>query len=149
MSGISLDYHIDFEQPVRAMRALSVADRAGLMSNIAEFVVVETHLNFDNQTAPDGTPWTPSERGLIEGKTLQDHGHLRDSITYILDTSAESVEIGSNMEYAAIHQFGGQAGRNKSVEIEARPYLGITPDMQNEIGDLVIQFHDEVLSRVS
>jgi len=148
MSGISLHYHIDIEQPIRGMRELGKVDRAQLLSDISEMVITETLLNFDDEKAPDGTPWTPSERGLIEGKTLQDYGHLRDSITYILDINADATEIGSNMEYAAIHQFGGQAGRNKSVEIEARSYLGITPDMQTEIGDMAIQYHSEALNRV-
>ena len=45
----------------------------------------------------------------------------------------DSAVIGSNLEYAAIHQLGGQAGRNKSVEIPARPYLFLTNDDYNEI----------------
>ena len=35
--------------------------------------------------------------------------------------------------YAAIHQLGGQSGRNKSVEIPARPYLFLTNDDYDEI----------------
>ena len=31
--------------------------------------------------------------------------------------------IGSDVPYARIHEFGGQAGRNRSVAIPARPYL--------------------------
>lgn len=144
MSGISLNYHVDIEQPLRAMAALGDVDRVDLGNEIGEFVLAETLLNFDNEHAPDKTPWIPSER---DGKTLQDKGHLRDSVTYISDF--DGVEIGSAMEYAAIHQFGGEAGRNKSVTIEARPYLGITPEMQTQIGDLVIAFHEEVLDRVN
>ena len=41
--------------------------------------------------------------------------------------------IGSNLEYAAIHQLGGQAGKNKSVEIPVRPYLLLTNDDYDEI----------------
>ena len=43
------------------------------------------------------------------------------------------IKIGSNLEYAAIHQLGGQAGRNKSVEIPARPYLFLTEDDYSEV----------------
>ena len=45
----------------------------------------------------------------------------------------DSAVIGSNLEYAAIHQLGGQAGRNKSVEIPARPYLKLTDEDFEEI----------------
>lgn len=145
MSGISLNYHIDMEQPVRAFEALGSVERLDLMNQIGELVLAETMVNFELEQAPDGTPWSPS---LRDGKTLQDAGHLRDSITYL--SSTQDVEIGSSMEYAAIHQFGGEAGRkNARVTIEARPYLGITADMQVQIGDLVIDFYDEVMNRVN
>ena len=45
----------------------------------------------------------------------------------------DSAVIGSNLEYAAIHQLGGQAGRNKAVEIPARPYLFLTDSDYDEI----------------
>ena len=40
----------------------------------------------------------------------------------------ESAIIGSNKVYAAIHQLGGQAGKNKKVTIPARPYLQLSDD---------------------
>ena len=49
----------------------------------------------------------------------------------------ESAIIGSNKVYAAIHQLGGQAGKNKSVTIPARPYLNLTDDEYEEILCLV------------
>lgn len=146
MTGISLNYHIDTEQPVRAFRALGKADRFELLASIGEHVVTETILNFDLEQQPDGTPWTPSQRAAAAGdKTLTDRGHLADSINYIVALAGNSVEIGSNFEYAAIHQFGGEAGRNRAVEIEARPYLGLTPELNAEIGEMVIEFYDDVL----
>ena len=45
----------------------------------------------------------------------------------------ESAIIGSNKVYAAIHQLGGQAGKNKKVTIPARPYLKLTDDNLEEI----------------
>ena len=45
----------------------------------------------------------------------------------------ESAIIGSNKVYAAIHQLGGQAGKNKKVTIPARPYLQLSNDSLNEI----------------
>ena len=35
--------------------------------------------------------------------------------------------------YAAIHQLGGDAGRNKKVKIPARPYINLVEDDYDEI----------------
>ena len=62
---------------------------------------------------------------------LQVSGQLASSVNTYYDN--DSAVIGSNLEYAAIHQLGGQAGRNKSVEIPARLYLQLTPEDFEEI----------------
>ena len=51
----------------------------------------------------------------------------------------ESAIIGSNKVYAAIHQLGGQAGKNKKVTIPARPYLKIEEELDNLI-ELTIKY---------
>lgn len=55
-------------------------------------------------------------------KPLLDTGRLRNSITYRL-LGSTGVEIGSNTAYAAIHQFGGKAGRGRKVGIPARTFI--------------------------
>lgn len=62
---------------------------------------------------------------------LQVSGQLASSINTYYDN--DSAVIGSNLEYAAIHQLGGQTGQNKSVEIPARPYLQLTSEDSEEI----------------
>ena len=56
---------------------------------------------------------------------LQKSGALRDSIQGTHDNNSATVQAGSGAsnEYAAIHQFGGMAGRNRKVRIKARGYL--------------------------
>lgn len=53
-------------------------------------------------------------------------GRLMKSITY--QASRYQLSVGTNVIYAAIHNFGGPAGRGKKVHIPARPYLVV----QNE-----------------
>ena len=78
--------------------------------------------SFESSTSPEGTAWQPSERALLTGgKTLIDTGDLQNSIS--VNMGFGEVEVGSNMVYAAIHQLGGKAGRNKSVTLPARPFL--------------------------
>jgi phage gpG-like protein len=57
------------------------------------------------------------------GITLVAKGDLVDSITRKVFISKKRVRIGTNLEYARIHQFGGRTGRNKRTKIPARPYL--------------------------
>lgn len=61
------------------------------------------------------------ERKLMNRKILFKQGLLLGSINY--QAAADSVRIGPHRVYAAIHQFGGRAGRGKKVKIPARPYL--------------------------
>jgi phage gpG-like protein len=52
-------------------------------------------------------------------------GRLRSSITgtVIENGSDLSIQIGTDVPYAPIHEFGGQAGRGGRVHIRARPFL--------------------------
>lgn len=75
----------------------------------------------------DGNLRARARRRLEGGLAiLQDTGTLRDSIR--ASPGRYSVTIGSVLEYAAIHQFGGMAGRGKKVRIPARPFLPVDKD---------------------
>lgn len=111
-----------------------------LMKNIAGIFASATEDNFKNEGRPD--KWTElseatkkqrTKKKKWPGQILQVSGQLASSISTQYDD--ESAIIGSNLDYAAIHQLGGQAGKNKSVEIPARPYLKLTDDDFNEILD--------------
>ncbi len=64
---------------------------------------------------------TAKKPGYVPFKT----GNLRRSITHSVRVSPGSVSaiIGSNLVYAAIHEFGGQAGVNGSVTIKPARYI--------------------------
>lgn len=71
-------------------------------------------------------------------KILIGSGRLMRSITS--RAGARRVEVGTNVKYAAIHHFGGRAGRNRSAEIPARPYMLLqTTDVQ-EIQAILARF---------
>ena len=65
------------------------------------------------------------------GQILQVSGQLATSISTSYDEN--SAVIGSNKVYAAIHQLGGHAGKNKKIEIPARPYLKLADNDYSEI----------------
>ena len=116
-----------------------------LMKNIAGIFASATEENFKNEGRPD--KWTElseatkkqrTKKKKWPGQILQVSGQLASSISTQYDD--ESAIIGSNLDYAAIHQLGGQAGKNKKVEIPARPYLKLTDDDFNEILDATKNF---------
>ena len=130
-------------------RLLDLAKRSEklrpLMKNIAGVFAYSTEENFKNEGRPD--KWTELSESTIKQRTknkqwpgmiLQVSGQLASSVNTYYDN--DSAVIGSNLEYAAIHQLGGQAGRNKSVEIPARPYLQLTPEDFEEILSMTENF---------
>ena len=109
-----------------------------LMKNIAGIMSTATEDNFKDEGRPekwvDLSKTTKKQRqkiGKYPGQILQVSGQLASSVSTAYDDN--SAVIGSNLAYAAIHQLGGQAGRNKKTTIPARPYLKLTDDNFEEI----------------
>ena len=93
--------------------------------------------------APDGTAWpewSESYRTTRRGQhsLLLGEGNLMDSIQSSVDGRG-FVEVGSNLTYAATHQFG-----DDSRNIPARPFLGISSNDEGlvlEIIESVVKSH--------
>lgn len=118
-------------QPQEFLRALGLQQIERTQTRIREGVT------------PEGTPFAPLNPLYAAGKPagvgiLQSTGNLRNHLTTALHGS--TLIWGSNLEYAAVHQFGavirrrsapalvfrigGSWFRKQSVTIPARPYLG-------------------------
>tara|TARA_R110000796_G_scaffold45616_13_gene110305 strand:- start:10619 stop:11116 length:498 start_codon:yes stop_codon:yes gene_type:complete len=117
----------------------------------------------DTNQSPDGVPWSPSFRSVFDGgKILSDSGRLGDSITHI--AGPNSVEVGTNVIYAGIHQTGGiiqaKAGYAlafafpgggfavvEDVSIPARPYLGISTEDRGDLTAAVVTYFDSKVAQ--
>lgn len=128
--------------------------------------------NFKGQHGPDGRPWprlspvtlmararrvtgkglytkdrkrtrSAAYRVMTTGKALLDTGVLRNSVQ-VLDVTHDSVTVGSRLPYAAIQQFGGQAGRGRRVTIPPRPFIGLSAAANRQIFDLVNRYFGTV-----
>ncbi len=144
MSGVSLQIDLNAEALQQAAQQLLNVDPRSMLAEIGEYQLTETLLNFDAEQTPEGDDWVQSQRAAESGgKTLQDQGHLRDSYNYQVE--GDRVEIGSNMVYAAIHHFGGEAGRNHSIELPARVAMGITATDEQEIRNIGTSYLQRVL----
>lgn len=76
--------------------------------------------------------WRPSKRAMKEGgRTLVDKAILQNSINP--KAFSDRAEVGTNVIYSAIHQFGGKAGKGHKVNIPARPFLMVQDEDWTEI----------------
>lgn len=125
---------------LQRLRALG-ANPAPAMRDIATIGEKSTRRRFRTEIGPDGKKWKASLRVQLRGgKTLTKGAHLSGSVSS--NYSRDYAEWGVNRIYAAIHQFGGRAGRKvgkagplRGVIIPARPYLGLSNEDQGGILD--------------
>lgn len=139
--------------------AAALADPTPLMQELGEVLLESTKARFKTGTGPDGTAWAPkAESTLAAYRARKDRADPRPLIgpsralssTIAVFASAEGVEVGSNLVYAAVMQFGaGQGefgafvgkdrrGRDHSHpipwgDIPARPFLGVSDEDRTNI----------------
>lgn len=110
-----------------------VQNRQPLMRKIAGIMKDAVEENFEQEGRPK---WKPSKRAMKQGgKTLQDTGQMAASVSEDYDN--DSAAVGTNKKQAAIHQFGGKAGRGKKATIPARPFMKLTDSDLEEIKEAV------------
>ncbi|GAB7078763.1 phage virion morphogenesis protein [Megalodesulfovibrio paquesii] len=129
MSGVTLQIHgLDKLNAMLDRFAASIQGRRPeLLAAMGAEVESQTRRRIqDEKTSPAGGSWpgwSPRYAATRHGgqSLLQAEGGLLDSIQSFAD--GDGAEVGSNLVYAAIHQFGGaEVGSN----IPARPYLGVS-----------------------
>ena len=95
-----------------------------VMKGIAEELHSETMLNFEQQGRPKWPDLSATTRKIRakrnqdpNGPMLKVSGQLRNSIMASSDASSVTLTAGgsTNKKYAAIQQFGGQAGKNRKI----------------------------------
>lgn len=142
MAGAEIRLTID-DRKLRA-RLLALQSKLGdpspAMAEIAEVMLNGVHDRFDSETDPEGRRWNAHSAATIARRggratILRERGRLIGSIHPAHDRT--SARVGTNLVYGAIHQFGGQAGRENATEIAARPYLGFSDDDFDRIGEVL------------
>jgi len=137
MSGISLKYSIDMHRAEMQMQNLEHFDSRAMFDDVGAYLDSEVANRFRAGIDADGNDLIPSQRAIREGgKTLVDHGHLRDSYTHQVFIDGSGVEQGSDDIRAAIHHFGGETGRGHATTLPARPVIGVNPDDEGEISSI-------------
>lgn len=122
--------------------AEGVSDTSTLMPRLGEYLLRSTKERFKTQTDPDGGPWaalaprTVARKRKNPSKVLTESGLLRSKLQYQL-VGKSAVEVGSNLIYAATHQYG-RGG------IPARPFLGLSAADRQEIGAIITDWAAEL-----
>lgn len=109
MTGASLTVALDVQPMARLFARLAQAgvDLAEPLADIAGHLERATQRRFETNLDPAGQAWKPSRRAAKTGtRTLVLSHHLRQSITS--ESDATAARVGTNVPYAAIHQFGGK-----------------------------------------
>lgn len=105
-----------------------VENRYLLMRRLSETMHTAVKLNFRYSGRPE---WLGLK--YRAGKPLTDTGRLKDSFSTLSDN--DTALVGTNIVYAAIHNFGGMAGRNRKVRIPQREFLTLTDDDKQALMD--------------
>lgn len=152
----------DDSQAAALFAKLADIDRRAVLERIGAYVREEAHLAFVDSKSPYGAPWAALKMRV--GQPLLDTGRLRNSLTYAVQ--GDTVEVGTNVKYAAVHQFGAVIraknvpylvfktptgyAKVKQVTIPARPYLpteagGLPADWETGILDVLQGYVTEKL----
>lgn len=134
-----------------------------LLEAIREDLLRSHQDRFERQMAPDGTPWAPLNPLYAQSKggqgILRKSGRLSNLASAIQD---KSIVIGTNVKYAAIHQFGGvikpRPGRRalrfqidgkwfirSKVVIPARPFLGVSEEDKKGVQETIQDYIEECM----
>lgn len=135
-------------------------DMTPVMRAAAQVVRNDAMEAFASSRSPSGETWKPLKAGSIlsrayrhagrgmrkdragtlarfaDAKPLLDTGALRNSVQ-VVSVGRDEAVIGSRLPYAAIHQFGGKAGRGRKASIPARPFLGLSEAGKGDLLDIV------------
>ena len=106
--------------------------------------------NFEKEGRPE--TWTPLADVTVEDRREKgfgpEHPILQRTGTLAASVQAESnrneATVSTNLRYAAIQHFGGEAGKGKKVKIPPRPFLVLTPE--DEIAGVLGKLLDKDLS---
>lgn len=136
MAGTTIKVEVQDQPVIDALNRLLAAGRdlRPVFKVIGEHLVASTERRFDAETDPTGKRWqdvTPGTRSRKRHpKILTESHRLRSSIVYRVRSGGDTggVDIGTNVAYAAIHQFGGKIERAaqsswRNLRVDARGNL--------------------------
>lgn len=150
---MSLELNVDLGGIYRLqqrIQRLGQIDKSGLLDAIGFEVENQTKRRIQHEkSSPDGTPWPAWSAKYAEtrhgGQSLLmasgDSGLLGSIQNHV---QGEIIEVGSNLDYAAIQNLGGTAGMPPGpAAIPSREYLGLSGENIDDIAAVIDDFLDQ------
>jgi phage virion morphogenesis protein len=149
MVGVSLDYDLSKAMSAIGRIQAALGDMTPLMEEIGAELEASTQRRFETHLDPGGEPWAELAARTIKQRVKQGYGAvnilrrtgaLANSLHYQAESDRVTISLGgtgNSMAYAAIHQFGGLAGRGRKTKIPARPILGVSAEDEAAIAKIV------------
>ena len=139
----------EFQEKLKSLK-LSSSEERDILESIGAEIITQTEERFEFQADVSGKSWQDisqktkeyySKKG-IGGSILSRTRQLRDTLESQVNGS--EVLVGATKIYAAAHNFG-----DESRNIPQREYLGLSSDNFKDIENIVNDFLEDSLKRVS
>lgn len=149
-----IEVKIEDQEVIAALRELEQKSRDPKPAHeeIGEYLIVATRERFQDQEAPDGTPWAENSP-LTEARKGANNPLIGESKSlsryFSYDATNGSLVFGSPMKYAGVQQFGASQGAfGRSTRgtplpwgtIPARPFLGLSTKDRDAVLDIVREY---------
>jgi len=145
-----LELELDTREVTSALQQLQrqTSDLRQPLAEIGQTIEDNIALLFRDAESPEGEPWADLKHRI--GKPLNDTGRLKNSFTH--NVSGNSVEIGTNVEYAITHQKGASKGQYATGvpwgDIPTRPFMpadNLPSDWEEDVLDIITRHIDAAL----
>ncbi len=141
MVGSAFKVEFDTSQLEKFINSLSKFNPSELLDNIGALVETQTQDRFVSETDPDGKKWVAwSSKYKKSGKginILRNTQRLFGSINY--QVKGNNVEVGSNVEYSAVHNYGYEKRK-----IPKRTFLGMGEQNKKDVDNLVKLYMEDL-----
>ena len=139
----------DLERKMRGV-VLGLQQPAELMADLSEVMYNEVIKNFEMQGRPSWKKLSPVTLAKKEGnRKLQEDGANSEDLIGSFEARVEgnTAVVSNAVTYAAIHNFGGKAGRGLKVDIPARPFMTIPASGRQALADACADFLESLVRK--
>ena len=139
----------DLERKLRGV-VLGLQQPAELMEDLSEAMYSEVIKNFEMQGRPSWKKLSPVTLAKKEGnRKLQEGGPNSEDLIGSFEARVDGHQaiVSNAVTYAAIHNFGGKAGRGLKVDIPARPFMTIPARGRQALADACAEFLESLVRK--
>lgn len=149
MSTITIELDSDAINQMLTRLEQAGLDLTPVLKNIGEILLNSTRRRFEVGMGPLGEQWAANSEVTLANKRddrplIGDTRSLSTQINY--NSDADHVLLGSLMEYGGTQHFGAKKGEYGKTrygvplpwgDIEARPFIGLSPEDEEDILDML------------